>query len=264
MKIMKNLMLRNIREVLTKWQKALEGNGWNALFIENHDIPRVVSRWGNDKEYWRESATAFALMYFMQQGTPFIYQGQEIGMTNVKFDSIDDYDDVQGINIYKEKLEQGLSIEEAMNCIGAISRDNARTPMQWNSSKNAGFTTNEPWIKINENYKKINVEDQGKDENSILNFYKKMIKIRKNNLALVYGVYDLILEDDENIYAYTRTLNEEKYVIIVNLSTKETKYFNKDIKLNYDNLLISNYDIDIHEEITEFTMKPYESRLYKI
>ena len=256
--------VKKYKRILTKWQKALEGNGWNALFIENHDIPRVVSRWGNDKEFWRESATAFALMYFMQQGTPFIYQGQEIGMTNVKFDSIDDYDDIQGINIYEEKLGQGLDIKEAMNCIGAISRDNARTPMQWNSSKNAGFTTNEPWIKINENYKEINVESQGKDEKSILSFYKKMIKTRKNNLALVYGVYDLILEDDENIYAYTRTLNGEKYVIIVNLSTKETKYFNKDIKLNYDKLLINNYDIDVHEEITEFTMKPYESRLYKI
>ncbi|MBU3136822.1 alpha-glucosidase [Clostridium gasigenes] len=256
--------VKKYKGILTKWQKALEGNGWNALFIENHDIPRAVSRWGNDKEFWRESATAFALMYFMQQGTPFIYQGQEIGMTNVKFDSIDDYDDIQGINIYEEKLGQGLDIKEAMNCIGAISRDNARTPMQWNSSKNAGFTTNEPWIKINENYKEINVESQDKDEKSILSFYKKMIKTRKNNLALVYGVYDLILEDDENIYAYTRTLNGEKYVIIVNLSTKETKYFNKDIKLNYDKLLISNYDIDIHEEIIEFTMKPYESRLYKI
>ncbi|MBB6713284.1 glycoside hydrolase family 13 protein [Clostridium gasigenes] len=256
--------VKKYKGILTKWQKALEGNGWNALFIENHDIPRVVSRWGNDKEFWRESATAFALMYFMQQGTPFIYQGQEIGMTNVKFDSIDDYDDIQGINIYEEKLGQGLDIKEAMNCIGAISRDNARTPMQWNSSKNAGFTTNEPWIKINENYKEINVEAQGKDEKSILSFYKKMIKTRKNNLALVYGVYDLILEDDENIYAYTRTLNGEKYVIIVNLSTKETKYFSKDIKLNYDKLLINNYDIDVHEEITEFTMKPYESRLYKI
>lgn len=256
--------VKKYKGILTKWQKALEGNGWNALFIENHDIPRAVSRWGNDKEFWRESATAFALMYFMQQGTPFIYQGQEIGMTNVKFDSIDDYDDIQGINIYEEKLGQGLDIKEAMNCIGAISRDNARTPMQWNSSKNAGFTTNEPWIKINENYKEINVESQDKDEKSILSFYKKMIKTRKNNLALVYGVYDLILEDDENIYAYTRTLNGEKYVIIVNLSTKETKYFNKDIKLNYDKLLINNYDIDVHEEITEFTMKPYESRLYKI
>ena len=256
--------VKKYKGILTKWQKALEGNGWNALFIENHDIPRVVSRWGNDKEFWRESATALALMYFMQQGTPFIYQGQEIGMTNVKFDSIDDYDDIQGINIYEEKLAQGLDIKEAMNCIGTISRDNARTPMQWNSSKNAGFTTNEPWIKINQNYKEINVESQGKDEKSILSFYKKMIKTRKNNLALVYGVYDLILEDDENIYAYTRTLNGEKYVIIVNLSTKETKYFNKDIKLNYYKLLINNYDIDVHEEITEFTMKPYESRLYKI
>lgn len=260
----KKFNVKKCKEVLTKWQKALEGNGWNALFIENHDIPRVVSRWGNDKEFWRQSSTAFALMYFMQKGTPFIYQGQEIGMTNVKFDSIEDYDDVQGINIYKEKLGQGLNIDEAMKCIGAISRDNARTPMQWDNSKNAGFSTNEPWIKINENYKEINVESQSKDKKSVLSFYKKMIKIRKDNLALVYGVYDLILEDDENIYAYTRTLNEERYVIIVNLSTKETKYFNKDIKLNYDKLLINNYDIDVHEEIWGFTMKPYESRLYKI
>lgn len=252
------------RDVLTKWQKGLEGNGWNALFIENHDIPRSTSSWGNDKEFWRESATAFGLMYFMQQGTPFIYQGQEIGMTNVKFDSIDDYDDVKGINIYKEKVASGVSESKALEFLWAISRDNARTPMQWNNSENAGFTKVNPWIKVNENYTEINVENQSKDRKSVLNFYKKMIELRKENLQLVYGVYDLILEDNENIYAYTRTLDNEKFVVIVNLSTENVEYKNSDIKLNYDGLLINNYDVNIHGEICEFEMKPYEARLYKI
>lgn len=169
------------KDVLTRWQKGLEGKGWNALFIENHDIPRVVSTWGNDKEYLRECATAFAAVYFLQQGTPFIYQGQEIGMTNVKFDSIDDYKDVKCINAYNEKIKNGALEQEAMNEVFATSRDNSRTPMQWDSSKNAGFTDGIPWIKVNNNYKFINVANEEKDENSILSFYKKLIKLRKTN-----------------------------------------------------------------------------------
>ena len=144
-----NFNVKNYKKVLTKWQKALDGNGWNALYIENHDIPRVISTWGNDEEYLRECATAFGLMYFMQQGTPFIYQGQEIGMTNVKFDSIYDYNDVKGINIYKEKIAQGLSKEDALKCVWAVSRDNSRTPMQSDDRDNSGFTEGKPWINVN-------------------------------------------------------------------------------------------------------------------
>ena len=255
--------VKNYKKVLTKWQKALDGNGWNALYIENHDIPRVISTWGNDKEHLRECATAFALMYFMQQGTPFIYQGQEIGMTNVKFDSIYDYNDVKGINIYKEKLAEGLTKEEALKHVWAVSRDNSRTPMQWDDSINSGFTEGKPWINVNENYKDINEKLQLKDENSILNFYKKMIKIRKEYKTLIYGSYDLILDEDEKIYAYTRTMNNERFIVIVNLSQDEAKY-NYDEDLNYQGLLLSNYKVDEHSLIKEFTLRPYEARLYKL
>ena len=255
--------VKNYKKVLTKWQKALEGKGWNALYIENHDIPRVISTWGNDEEYLRECATAFGLMYFMQQGTPFIYQGQEIGMTNVKFDSIYDYNDIKGINIYKEKLKEGLTKEEALKYVWAVSRDNSRTPMQWDDSDNSGFTEGKPWINVNENYREINVKAQLKDENSILNFYKKMIKIRKQYETLIYGSYDLILAEDEKIYAYTRTMNNEKFIVIVNLSHDEAKYC-YDEELNYNELLISNYNVDAHGVIKEFILKPYEARLYKL
>ena len=255
--------VKNYKKVLTKWQKALEGKGWNALYIENHDIPRVISTWGNDREYLRECATAFGLMYFMQQGTPFIYQGQEIGMTNVKFDSIYDYNDVKGINIYKEKIEQGLSKEEALKYVWSVSRDNSRTPMQWDNSNNAGFTDGTPWINVNENYKTINVNNQINDENSILNFYKNMIRIRKENETLVYGSYDLILDEDDKIYAYIRTMGDEKFIVIVNLSHDEVKYSYEE-KLNYSKLLLSNYKVEAHDMINEFILKPYEARLYKL
>ena len=255
--------VKNYKKVLTKWQKALDGNGWNALYIENHDIPRVISTWGNDKEYLRECATAFGLMYFMQQGTPFIYQGQEIGMTNVKFDSIYDYNDVKGINIYKEKLAEGLTKEEALKYVWAVSRDNSRTPMQWDDSVNSGFTEGKPWINVNENYKNINVQAQLKDEKSILNFYKKMITIRKEYKTLIYGSYDLILDEDEKIYAYTRTMGNEKFIVIVNLSHNEAKY-NYEEELNYEGLLLSNYNVDKHNAIKEFILRPYEARLYKL
>ena len=255
--------VKNYKKVLTKWQKALDGKGWNALYIENHDIPRVISTWGNDEEYLRECATAFGLMYFMQQGTPFIYQGQEIGMTNVKFDSIYDYNDVKGINIYKEKIEQGLSKEEALKYVWAVSRDNSRTPMQWDNSNNAGFTDGTPWINVNDNYKTINVNNQINDENSILNFYKNMIRIRKENETLVYGSYDLILDEDDKIYAYIRTMGDEKFIVIVNLSHDEVKYSYEE-KLNYRKLLLSNYKVEAHDMINEFILKPYEARLYKL
>lgn len=256
--------VKEYKKVLTKWQNALEGKGWNALFVENHDIPRVVSSWGNDNEYLEESAKAFALMYFMQKGTPFIYQGQEIGMTNVRFDSIEKYNDVKSINIYEEKINEGVSVNEALKAVASISRDNARTPMQWDSTNYAGFSENTPWIDVNENYKSINVESQLANENSVLNFYKKLIKIRKENLSLIYGRYDMILEEDEKIYAYTRTLDNDKYVVIVNLSDEEALYKYDDLDLIYENLMIANYKVREHGILKELVLKPYEARLYKV
>ncbi|EGT0693371.1 alpha-glucosidase [Clostridium perfringens] len=252
------------KDVLTNWQNSLEGKGWNALFIENHDIPRVVSTWGNDKEYLTECAKAFGAIYFLQKGTPFIYQGQELGMTNVKYHSISEYDDVKTINTYNERIESGVSEEIALKEAWVTSRDNSRTPMQWNSNKNAGFTCGKPWIGVNENYKTINVEVEERDENSVLNFYKKLIRLKKSNEALIYGVYDLILEEDENIFAYTRTLNNHKFLIMANLTEEKAKYIYEKEKLNSKDLILNNYEVCAHENLTEFTLKPYECRVYKI
>ncbi|MQR94125.1 glycoside hydrolase family 13 protein [Fictibacillus phosphorivorans] len=252
-----------LKKVLTRWQKGLEKEGWNALFIENHDKPRVVSTWGNDDEFWYESATSFGAMYFLMQGTPFIYQGQEIGMTNVQFDSIEDYDDVADKNRYRIKREEGVSHEDIMSVIWASSRDNSRTPMQWNSDENAGFTTGTPWMKVNPNFTEINVEKQEQDEHSILSFYKKMIALKKKNEVFTYGVYDLILEEDEQIYAYTRTLGEEKIVVITNLSKTEAK-FETELKLNANELLLANKEVAPHDDVTSVTLHPYEARVYRV
>ena len=253
----------DLKEALSKWQDNLHGIGWNALFIENHDISRVVSTLGNDSEYRIECAKALALMYFMQQGTPFIYQGQEIGMTNVKFDSIDDYNDIKCINVYNEKIASGVSKEEALADVWKTSRDNARTPMQWDDSNNAGFTEGKPWIQVNPAYTDINVKHQLEDENSILNFYKKLIKTKKQSETLMYGKYDLILKDHEQIYAYTRTLEDEKYIIICNLSDNSSTYSYNET-LEFDNLIISNYKVNNHLPMDKFELKPWECRLYKI
>nr|WP_263323340.1 alpha-glucosidase [Neobacillus sp. Marseille-Q6967] len=251
-----------LKDVLTRWQKGLEGKGWNALFIENHDKARVVSTWGNDMEYWRESATAFAAIYFLMQGTPFIYQGQEIGMTNVQFDSINDYDDVSAKNMYRIKRAEGVSHKEIMEIIWASGRDNSRTPMQWSDDVNAGFTTGNPWLKVNPNYLNINVSKQEKDPDSILNFYKKMIQLKKANQVFTYGIYDLLLKDDPQIYAYTRTLDQEKILVMANLSTEPAEF--KDQSVQYDQLLLNNYVAAAHEPVSKLVLKPYETRVYKL
>ncbi|MDR7073970.1 glycoside hydrolase family 13 protein [Fictibacillus barbaricus] len=252
-----------LKKVLTRWQKGLEKEGWNALFIENHDKPRVVSTWGNDEEYWYQSATSMGAMYFLMQGTPFIYQGQEIGMTNVQFESIEDYDDVAVKNMYRIKREEGVSHEDIMAVIWASSRDNSRTPMQWDSEVNAGFSTASPWMKVNPNYTEINVEKQEKDEKSILNFYKKMIALKKENEIFTYGTYDLLLKDDKQIYAYTRTLGEEKVVVITNLSKSEA-VFESELLLNSENLLLANLDTTGHDDLTSIILQPYEARVYRV
>ncbi|WP_433750246.1 glycoside hydrolase family 13 protein [Falsibacillus pallidus] len=260
----KELDIVELKEVLSKWQKALEGSGWNALFIENHDKARVVSTWGNDKEYWRESATAFAAMYFLMQGTPFIYQGQELGMTNVKFETIEEYDDVSFKNMYKFKREEGVAHEEIMEIIWATSRDNSRTPMQWSDEENAGFTTGKPWIGVNPNYVEINVEKQEKNPNSVLNFYKKLISLKKSDEIFTYGTYDLLLPEDKQIYAYTRTLENDKVVIVTNLSDKPASDVELGFEVSSENLMLANLDVQSHEAAAVLDLKPYEARVYRV
>lgn len=249
-----------LKKVLSRWQKGLETDGWNALFIENHDQPRVVSRWGQTKGYWHESATALGAMYFFMQGTPFIYQGQEIGMTNVQYPDIDDYNDIQTKNLYSKKKAEGLSHKEVMEIIWASSRDNSRTPMQWSDEANAGFTTGSPWMKVNPNYKVIHVGDQ----NSVLSFYKKMIVLKKKYDVFTYGVYELLLKEDPQIFSYTRTLESERVIVITNLSEKKANFKVKNITLSYDQLLLNNYPVSNHGDMIELELKPYEARVYKV
>ncbi len=253
-----------LKKILTKWQKGLEGVGWNALYIENHDLARIVSTLGDDQNYWKESATSLGMMYFMMKGTPFIYQGQEIGMTNVQFDKVEDYQDVQSTGLYYSKLEQGMSHEDIMEIIWATARGNSRTPMQWSHEANGGFTTGTPWLAVNPNYQTINVEAQEEDPDSILNFYKEMIALRKSEDIFVYGTYDLVFEDHQEIYAYTRTLGEKRVLILCNLTNKQTSINLEKITVSTDQLLLSNIPVEEHESIQELTLKPFEARIYSL
>lgn len=257
--------LVTLKQNLTKWQKALEQTGWNSLYWNNHDQPRVVSRFGNDKTYRIESAKMLATVLHMMKGTPYIYQGEEIGMTNVHFDSIDEYRDIETLNMYREKvIELGEDEEKVMQSIYIKGRDNARTPMQWNANEHAGFTAGEPWIGLNPNYKEINVEQALQDRESIFYYYKKLIELRKKHEIIVYGTYDLIFEEHPSIFAYVRTWKDEKLLVIANFTENECVFkIPKEITYNSLELLIHNYDVQ-DQIIESIDLHPYEARVYKL
>ena len=252
----KPMPLVPLKENLSKWQKGLDGVAWNSLYFCNHDQPRIVSRLGDESDAYRElSAKCIATCLHMMQGTPYIYQGEELGMTNTVFNSVDDFRDLESINAYRELVESGLYTDGDMfPKIAHKSRDNARTPMQWDASENAGFTTGTPWIAVNPNYKKINVADQLKREDSVFHYYQKLIRLRKENEIIVYGNYELLLPEDENIFAYTRTLGNQKLLVVCNFSKSEQRF---DFS-GYENakVLISNYNRDAGED---GILKPYEA-----
>ncbi len=252
----KHMPLVPLKENLSKWQKGLDGVAWNSLYFCNHDQPRIVSRLGDESDAYRElSAKCIATCLHMMQGTPYVYQGEELGMTNTVFNSVDDFRDLESINAYRELVESGLySVEDMFPKIAHKSRDNARTPMQWDASENAGFTAGTPWIAVNPNYKKINVADQLKREDSVFNYYKKLIRLRKENEIIVYGNYELLLPEDENIFAYVRTLDNQKLLVVCNFSKTEQKF---DFS-GYENakVLISNYNRDARKD---GILKPYEA-----
>jgi oligo-1,6-glucosidase len=258
--------LSDLKNIMTRWQRDLEGRAWNSIFFSNHDQPRVVSRLGDDGQYRVESAKLLATLTHMLQGTPYIYQGDEIGMTNVSFESIEDYRDVATINLYKEAVEaRGIDPGAALSVIHTRSRDNARTPMQWDASEQAGFTTSTPWIKVNPNYKEINVTNALADPDSVFYYYKKLIQLRKENPVIVYGRYDLILDDHEEIYAFTRTLDDDCLLVILNFS-KNSPVFRLPEEISYSSieLLISNYDVNSGEDIRQITLRPFEARVYRL
>ncbi|MCQ6267475.1 alpha-glucosidase [Fictibacillus sp. WQ 8-8] len=263
---LKPLELKDLKATFTKWQKGLEGKGWNSLYLNNHDQPRMVSRFGNDKEYRVESAKMLATFLHMMQGTPYVYQGEEIGMTNVQFETIEEYQDIETLNMYHEKvIDGGEDPGQVMKSIYVKGRDNARTPIQWDDSENAGFTEGTPWLKVNPNYKEINAKQAVEDPVSVYHYYKKLIQLRKENEIIVYGSYDLILEDHPQIYAYTRTLGDEKLVVILNFSG-DGPVFEMPEHVAYEahELLINNYEVDDQEQIQSIELKPYEARVYRL
>ena len=258
----KPLELLDLKKVLSKWQTELEGQGWNSLFWNNHDLPRIVSRWGNDKEYRVLSSKMLATLLHGMKGTPYIYQGEELGMTNVRFEDINDYNDIESLNMYKDRLSKGYTHDEIMESIYAKGRDNARTPMQWDNSENAGFTTGTPWLAVNKNYDEINAKQCLEDENSIFHHYRKLINIRKNNDTIIYGDYTLLCPEDENIFAYTRELNGDKILVVCNFCDKEVTFnFNGDF--NHADILLSNYN-DSSTLNERLKLRPYEAIMERV
>ena len=250
--------LRDMKEILTRWQKGLQDVAWNSLYWENHDQPRSVSRFGNDSDEYREiSAKMLATCLHMMQGTPYVYQGEELGMTNCPFNTLENFRDLESINAFHELTEQGKKTEEEM--MAAISykgRDNARTPMQWDDSTYAGFSTAQPWIMVNPNYTKINAKDQVNREDSVFKYYQKLISLRHNSDLIVYGTYDLLLADDPDIYAYTRTLDDDKLIVYCNFSDN-TREVELPEEFTNGKILISNYnDAAVN---TKITLRPYEA-----
>jgi oligo-1,6-glucosidase len=256
--------LADLKDVMSKWQKGLEGKGWNSLYLNNHDQPRMVSRFGNDSEYRLESAKMLGTFLHMMQGTPYIYQGEELGMTNVRFENIEDYNDLEILNMYREKvIEGGQDAAKVMESIYVKGRDNARTPMHWDDSANAGFTTGTPWLKMNPNFTEINAKYALEDSNSIYYYYQKLIKLRKEHDIIVYGNYDLILDEHEEIYAYTRTLGEEKLLVVLNFFSDTPEFkLPEGIQYSTKQLLISNYEVNENPDIHSFSLRPYEARVY--
>ena len=252
---------KEFKNIMIKWQEELQGKAWNSLFLGNHDQPRSVSRFGNDNPVYREtSAKMLATCIHMMQGTPYVYQGEELGMCNAYFDQLEDYRDIESLNAYKELTETcGVSHEEMMGYLKRISRDNARTPMQWDDSANAGFTTGTPWIKVNSNYPKVNAKQEVSDPDSVFSYYKKLIRLRHENEIIVYGDYELLAPEDEALFIYTRMLGTQRLMVLCNFTEKEvaipqevTEQIPADAKL-----LIGNYSKQKEE-----MLQAYEARVY--
>jgi trehalose-6-phosphate hydrolase len=256
-----------LKGILSTWQRKMhKGGGWNALFWCNHDQPRIVSRYGEDGKYRNESAKMLATTIHMMQGTPYIYQGEEIGMTNPKFTSIDEYRDVESINIFNILKEEGKSEEEILEILRHKSRDNSRTPVQWSSGKNSGFTSGTPWIPVAKNYKEINVDQALADEKSVFYHYQKLNSLRKEHSIIVHGDYQLILEDHPEIFAYVRNGDGEKLLVVNNFYGKDSEFsLPEEVEVEgwSSEVLLSNYD-DTANHCRDFTLRPYESIVFRL
>lgn len=254
---LKKLDLIELKQVFNKWQTGLPDTTWNSLFWDNHDTPRIVSRYGNDKEYRVESAKMLAILLHLMKGTPYIYQGEEIGMTNLSINHLSEVQDIESYRLYHEKLAQGWSEERIITAINAKGRDNARTPMQWADSANGGFTTGSPWMKVNSNIQEINVEEALKDENSVFYTYQKLIQLRKEHTVVIDGEFKMMLLDHPKIFAYERQNSDTTWLIVANFSDQETKLSLSD-KQQIVEVIISNSDKKTYN-LKELNLSPYET-----
>ena len=256
----RKIKLTELKKVLTKWQTSLAGKAWNSLYWCNHDQPRMLSRMGNDSPEYREvSAKMLATCLHMVQGTPYVYQGEELGMTNVPFRTLEDFRDIESINAYHELVGQGVfDSDTMMRYLRYKSRDNARTPMQWDDSENAGFTEGTPWIMVNPNYTEINAREELGREDSVFYYYQNLIRLRHENPVIVYGDYELLMPEDESLYVYTRTLDNEKLLVICNFTEEIRKMqLPEEFRDREGNVMISNYSD--FQPGKELTLRAYEA-----
>ncbi|UYZ21776.1 glycoside hydrolase family 13 protein [Mesobacillus jeotgali] len=257
--------MQRFKEIQKRWYEGMWGKGWNSQFLNNHDHTRIVTRFGNDTDYREESAKCFATLLHTLPGMPYVFQGEEIGMTGVRFDSIDEYNDIAMKNKYKEEVAKGREPQEVLESLQLLSRDNSRTPVQWDASANGGFTSGDPWIKVNPNYKEINVEQALADPDSVFFFYKKLIQLRKENEVMVYGDFETYLDDHLEIYAYTRELDNERWLIVLNISEqKSILELSSDTDFVVKELLLANYEVADKENIDSVELQPYEARIYRV
>lgn len=257
---LKPFNVADLKKVFAKWQVELDNDGWNSLFWNNHDLPRIISRWGNDQEYRVQSAKMLAILLHMLKGTPYIFQGEEIGMTNRKVTDISEVSDIESRNMYNERLAEGYDKADLIHSINVKGRDNARTPIQWDETKNAGFTTGTPWIPVNPNYKQINVADALADKNSIFYTYQKLIQLRKDNPIIVWGDFEL-LDTANDVFAYERHYQGETWLVVNNFSNAENKLNLPDIKPG--EMVIQNYDEKV-DSLADMTLKPWQSFVVKV
>ena len=260
--------LTEFKKIFSDWDQVFAKKGWGSVFLDNHDFPRAVSRWGNDSaEHWYNSATMLQTFLLTMRGTPYFYQGGEIGMTNVNFDDIEDYRDVNTLNRYASVKSKGGDLKAFLENEKPVARDNVRTPMQWDDSMHAGFTGGTPWIKVNENYSSgINVSAQEEDQASVLNYFRRMVAVRKKNPGLIYGAYSLLLEDSEEIYAYTRTLDKECFLILLSFSDEVAQISLEDLQYKEAYLEISNVEEEQMTPKTDhsFELQPYQAVVYRL
>ena len=249
-----------LKEVFNKWQTELDNEGWNSLFWNNHDLPRIVSRWGNDDVYRKESAKMFAILLHMMKGTPYIYQGEELGMTNCPIDDISEAKDIETINMYNERISSGFTKEEILESINAKGRDNARTPMQWNAREHAGFTTGIPWLRVNPNYKEINAEEALADQDSVFYMYKKLIDLRRKHDIIVWGDYELVEETPEHVFAYSRIYEDQRWLVVCNMSSEKQVFT---VPREALRIIVSNYPLKQLPD-GKVELRPYEAFVVEV